>query len=151
LIRYNKKGEFNNSLHHTRKGIQPERLERIIEQWTDTIKNHDFQNLSYEIATREAKKGDFVYLDPPYFNNGSRYFGGIDYEKFINYLKSLNKRNIRYALSYDGSRGDKSYVVNLPKELYKKHVMLHSGNSTFGKVQNGKVEKVYESLYLNYN
>ena len=65
-------------------------------------------------------------------------------------MESLNKKDIRYALSYDGTRGEKSYLVKLPKKLYKRHIMLHSGNSTFGKVQNDKVEKVYESLYLNY-
>ena len=41
-------------------------------------------------------------------------------------------------------------MVDIPKNLYKKHILIHSGNSTFNKVQNGKGEKVYESLYLNY-
>ena len=150
LIRYNKKGEFNNSLHHTRKGIHPDRLEKIISDWSDVIKNYKFSSQSYELTTKDAKTGDFIYLDPPYFNTGTRYFGTIDYERFINYLESLNNKGIRYALSYDGKRGDESYIVSIPKKLYKRHIMLHSGNSTFGKVQNGKVEKVYESLYLNY-
>ncbi len=30
LIRFNKKGEFNNSLHYTRKGINPNTLKKII-------------------------------------------------------------------------------------------------------------------------
>jgi len=150
LIRYNNKGEFNNSLHHTRKGMHPDRLEKIILAWSDIIGGHEFHNQSYEITTKKAKVGDFVYLDPPYFNTGTRYFGAINFEDFIGFLESLNNKGVRYALSYDGQRGDKSYVVKLPKTLYKRHVMLHSGNSTFNKVQNGKVEKVYESLYLNY-
>ncbi len=150
LIRYNKKGEFNNSLHHTRKGIKPDQLEKIIYKWSEMIREHTFLNTSYEMTTANAKKGDFVYLDPPYVNTGTRYFGSIDFEKFIEYLGSLNGKGICYALSYDGTRGEKSYLVKLPKKLYKRHVMLHSGNSAFGKVQNGKVEKVYESLYLNY-
>jgi len=150
LIRYNRKGEFNNSLHHTRKGMSPDRLERILFQWSEIIQSHTFINQSYEITTKNAKKGDFIYLDPPYFNTGTRYFGAIDYEKFINYLEKLNKKGIRYALSYDGTRGEKSFVVKIPKHLYKRHLMLHSGNSTFGKVQNKKIERVCESLYLNY-
>lgn len=150
LIRYNKKGEFNNSLHHTRKGIHPDQLEKIIFSWSEIIKNHEFYKQSYEMTTESAGVKDFIYLDPPYFNTGTRYFGTIDFDRFISYLKSLNKRGIRYALSYDGQRGDKSYLVQLPKELYERHIMLHSGNSTFNKVQNGKIEKVYESLYLNY-
>jgi DNA adenine methylase len=150
LIRYNKKGEFNNSLHHTRKGIHPDRLKKIILDWSETIQDHKFLNQSYELTTRKATAEDFVYLDPPYFNTGTRYFGTINYEKFIGYLESLNDKGVKYALSYDGKRGEKSYIISIPKKLYKRHIMLHSGNSTFGKVQNGKVEKVYESLYLNY-
>ncbi len=150
LIRYNKKGEFNNSLHYTRKGMNPAQLEKIIFKWSEIIKNYKFIETSYEISTKKAKKGDFIYLDPPYFNTGTRYFGVIDYQKFINYLEDLNKRRIKYALSYDGSRGETSYIVKIPKKLYKRHIMLHSGNSAFGKVQNKKIEKVYESLYLNY-
>ena len=150
LIRYNKKGEFNNSLHHTRKGIHPDQLSKIIDQWSEIIKSHDFFDSSYEITTKSAKAGDLVYLDPPYFNTGTRYFGAIDFEKFLKYLEDLNERGVKYVLSYDGKRGDKSFVVELPKKLYKRHIMLHSGNSAFNKVQGGKVEKVYESLYLNY-
>lgn len=150
LIRFNKSGEFNNSLHHTRKGIHPDLFEKIVFEWSELARPHKFTTESYERATAKATSGDFIYLDPPYFNTGTRYFGTIDYEKFLAYLADLNNRGIRYALSYDGSRGDISYVVKLPKNLYKRHIMLHSGNSAFNKVQNGKVEEVHESLYLNY-
>lgn len=150
LIRYNKNGEFNNSLHHTRKGIHPNRLNEIILEWADIIREYKFLALDYKRATCYARKGDFIYLDPPYFNTGERYFGSIDYDKFIEYIADLNERKINFALSYDGERGSKSYIVKIPQKLYKRHVLLHSGNSTFNKVQNKKVESVYESLYLNY-
>lgn len=150
LIRYNKNGEFNNSLHHTRKGIHPDRLEKIIFEWASRILKYKFLNSDYRKTTSSAQKSDFIYLDPPYFNTGTRYFGEINYQEFIEYLSNLNKKGIKFALSYDGTRGDKSYIVELPKNLYKKYVLIHSGNSAFNKVQNGKIEKVYESLYLNY-
>lgn len=150
LIRYNKKGEFNNSFHHTRKGVCPNKLEKTISEWSEMIRDHVFLNQSYEIATANVKSKDFVYLDPPYFNAGTRYFGSIDFAKFIGYLEDLSKKGIKYALSYDGTRGEKSYTVAIPKRLYRRHIMLHSGNSTFRKVQDKKTEKVFESLYLNY-
>ncbi len=150
LIRYNKNGEFNNSLHHTRKGIHPDRLEKILSDWATTVQEYKFLASDYREATNFAKRSDFIYLDPPYFNAGTRYFGAIDYKKFIDYLDNLNTRGIRFVLSYDGRRGEKSFVVDIPKNLYKRHLMIHSGNSTFNKVQNGRLEKVIESLYLNY-
>lgn len=150
LIRFNKKGEFNNSFHHSRKGMNPATLEKIIFDWSNIIKGYKFYCKDYRELTKNAKKGDFIYLDPPYFHTKGRYFGTIEFQDFITYLEDLNKKGIKYALSFDGQRGDKSYTVQIPKKLYKRHVYLHSGNSTFRKVQDKKMEKVYESLYLNY-
>ncbi|MEA3493756.1 MAG: Dam family site-specific DNA-(adenine-N6)-methyltransferase [Candidatus Margulisiibacteriota bacterium] len=150
LIRFNRKGEFNNSLHYSRKGIHPENLRNIAKTWSNKIESYSFDVKHYFDLTKKAGKNDFVYLDPPYFNTRGRYFGKIDFTEFLKYLEDLNNRKIRFALSFDGARGEKSYIVKLPKKLYKRHHLIHSGNSTFNKVQNGKVEKVYESIYLNY-
>lgn len=150
LIRFNRSGEFNNSLHHTRKGIDPMTFEKILSEWSSIIQNYEFHAVDYRELTKKASCQDFIYLDPPYSNTKGRYFGGIDLEAFFGYLADLNKRNIKFALSFDGSRGDKNFVADVPKELYKRHLLLHSGNSTFNKVQNKGVEAVLESLYLNY-
>jgi DNA adenine methylase len=150
LIRFNKKGEFNNSFHHSRKGMNPLTLEKIIFTWSKIIKDYKFYCKDYRELTKKAKKGDFIYLDPPYFHTKGRYFGAINFDDFMKYLDEINKKGIKYALSFDGQRGDKSYTVKIPKKLYRRHIYLHSGNSTFRKVQDKKVEKVYESLYLNY-
>ena len=53
-------------------------------------------------------------------------------------------------LSFDGVRGDENYTVELPKELYKRHVLIPSGNSSFKKVMDKQSLQVYESLYLNW-
>jgi len=150
LIRFNNDGNFNNSFHYSRKGIEPSRLRKILLKWSGLIKNTSFASLDYRELTDNAQAGDFVYLDPPYLNTRGRYFGTINFEDLIEYLMLLNKKNIKFALSFDGTRGDKEYTVKLPKELYKRHILLHSGNSTFNKVQNNKIEAVHESLYLNY-
>lgn len=150
LIRYNRDGEFNNSFHYTRKGMHPDRLTRVILKWSAIIKNHQFFAADYRKTTKRAREGDFIYLDPPYFNTRGRYFGNINFGDFVDYLSELNSRGIKFALSYDGMRADKKYPVNMPKNIYKRHVLIHSGNSTFRKVQDKKIEKVHESLYLNY-
>src|SRR3989344_1201428 len=48
LIRYNKSGEFNNSLHHTRRGIHPDRLEKFIFEWFTVIQKYIFENFEYK-------------------------------------------------------------------------------------------------------
>jgi len=150
LIRFNAKGEFNNSFHHNRKGIAPDKLKNIILNWNQLIQNVDFVSADYQIITKQAKKGDLIYLDPPYFNTNGRYYGRIDYDIFINYLRELNKRKIKFILSYDGIRGEKIYTVNIPKDIYKRHIYISSGNSGFKKIMEKKKEEVYESIYLNY-
>jgi len=150
LIRFNKNGEFNNSLHHTRKGIDPKRLKPILANWSERLQGIEFRKGDYQETTRDVQKGDFVYLDPPYFNTKGRYFGTIDFNRFIDYLDCLNKKGVKYALSFDGKRGDTDYTVELPKELYIRHLMSPSGNSSFKKVMDKKSEPVFESLYLNY-
>ena len=104
----------------------------------------------YIATTSSAKSGDIIYLDPPYFHTKGRYFGTINFERFLNYLEDLNKRNINYILSFDGLRGEANYTVNIPKDLYKRHELLQSGNSTFKKVIGKETEKVFESLYMNF-
>ena len=149
LIRYNKNGEFNNSFHHSRKGINPERLKKIIFKWSEKIQSTTFLHGDYRETTKLAKEGDLVYLDPPYFSTKGRYFGTIDFDEFIKYLYDLKRRKVKFILSYDGIRGDNSYLVNIPKDLYKKHILLDSGSSTFLKVIDKKLEEVKESLYIS--
>lgn len=150
LIRFNAKGEFNNSLHHTRPGIAPDRLERIINDWSKRIQTTEFYAEDYRVVTETAKKGDLVYLDPPYFHTKGRYYGGINYDEFLSFLDELNKRGVKYILSFDGVRGDSDYRVDFPKELYARQELIPSGNSSFKKVIDKEQQQVYESLYLNW-
>ena len=54
LIRFNDKGEFNNSLHYSRKGINPDTLETIIDDWSRTIQNTTFLAEDYINTTSSA-------------------------------------------------------------------------------------------------
>lgn len=150
LIRFNANGKFNNSLHHTRPGIAPDRLEKIIMDWNEHVKGVDFIAKDYRETTASAQKGDLIYLDPPYFHTKGRYYGTIEFNEFLDYLQELNKREIKYILSFDGKRGDDDFTVSLPSDLYKRHELLPSGNSSFKKVMDKENLQVYESLYLNW-
>lgn len=150
LIRFNSEGKFNNSLHYTRKGIDPKKLREIILDWSTKIQGVEFIHGDYRETTASANKEDFVYLDPPYFNTKGRYYGKIDFEQFYQYLKELNSRGVKFALSFDGTRGDTIYETTLPKELYKRKLLLPSGKSAFRKVIDGVSEDVFETLYLSW-
>jgi len=150
LIRFNQKGEFNNSLHHTRRGIHPDKLAEVIALWLPRIQNVRFIAGDYERTLSTAEYGDFVYLDPPYFYTRGRYQGRIDYVRFFKVLEGLNVKGVRFALSFDGSRAGKQYITEVPSNLYKRRVEIESGYSSFKKVMNRSCEMVRESVYLNW-
>jgi len=150
LIRFNQRGEFNNSLHHTRKGIDPDRLEKVLALWSPRIKNVEFIAGDYEYALSTAVSGDFAYLDPPYFHTKGRYHGRIDYERFFKALEALTKMGVRFALSFDGSRGHTRYPAEIPGNLYKRRLEIESGYSSFRKVMGSRCEMVKETVYLNW-
>lgn len=143
MPRYNKNGDFNNSFHVTRKGIHPDRLEKIVLQWSHLLNEFDVQFLVQEYDNVQTSTADFIYLDPPYFNTKGMYFGTIDYSKFLLWL---GNQDGDYILSYDGKTKGNDQTVDLPKELYSKHEYLESGLSSFRRLH-GNNTKVYESLY----
>ena len=150
LIRFNTNGDFNNSLHHTRPGISPDKLKEIIVDWSKHIQGTEFIAADYTDTTRTARANDLIYLDPPYFHTKGRYYGTIDFDAFLVYLAQLNSKGVKYMLSFDGIRGEDDFTVELPKELYKRHELIPSGSSSFIKVMGKENIQVVESLYLNW-
>ena len=150
LIRFNQKGEFNSSLHHNRDGIKPDTLRKIIFDWHENIKLTFFYNQDYQKLLDTITEKDFVYLDPPYFNTKGQYKANtIIFDELMNFLNILNEKNVKWILSYDGSRDNKDYSsVQLEKDLYKRKVILSSKGS-FNNFNNLNA-KVSESLYLNF-
>ena len=146
MPRYNSDGEFNNSFHITRNGIEPFRLEKILKEWNDTLNNHnvEFINASYDIFS--PNENDFCYYDPPYANTKGMYFGAIDNDKFFNFLQNLK---CSYCFSFDGYCEDEDSTYDVPKSVYDEHIYLKNGNSSFRRVIGNKTDKIiYESLYI---
>ena len=150
ITRFNGLGEFNNSLHLSRPGMQPWRFERIVGKWHETVRGVRFVCQDYAASTAEATREDFVYFDPPYSGNYQRYVADLDLDRFFETLERLNRRGVRWALSFDGRRGEKDLTHDVPAELYRRRLFLASGNSPVGKVLNGPIEKVEEALYLSF-
>lgn len=88
MPRYNKNGEFNNSFHVTRDGIKPETLNKIIHEWSDLLNQNNVQFIHQSYENIQSKKGDVIYLDPPYANTKGMYYGKIDYEKLWEWLRN---------------------------------------------------------------
>jgi len=151
LIRYNTKGDFNNSFHLTRPGINPDSLKEIIYQWHFIIKDMCFYNCDYRELTASAKKGDFVFFDPPYGGTKGRYTQNpFDIESFFNELSRLSNKGVKWILTFDGQAGNRNYKYELPSDLYSHKVNMKTGHSPFTKLMNTTIDDVNESVYLNF-
>ena len=146
MPRYNNNGDFNNSFHVTRNGILPNKLEKIIYQWSEALNKNNVEFINQEYNSIVTKENDFIYLDPPYANTKGMYYGTIDYNILWNWLK---QQSCKYILSFDGKTNNEDMTQNIPTNIYSKHIYLNSGNSSFRRVV-GKSKNtiVKESLYI---
>jgi DNA adenine methylase len=153
-VRYNAKGEFNQSPDNRRRGRTPKSMRSEIYQFSRllhgkvTVTSKDYTTVLAHINPAT----DFVYLDPPYQGTStkkdSRYYDGLHRDELIVFLEALNDRNIRYLLSYDGRRGTKQYGLALPLHLGLLHTEICAGRSTQATLL-GKKDNTYESLYIS--
>ena len=148
MPRYNKDGNFNNSFHVTRNGIIPDTLNKIINEWSYLLNEKNVQFICQDYKAIIPNKNDFVYLDPPYANTKGMYFGAINNEELFDFLRNLP---CKWMMSFDGISGDVDNTYEVPKDIYKEHFYIKSGNSSFKRTIGKSSESiVYESLYKNF-
>lgn len=154
-VRYSSNGMFNQSPDKRRMGTNPKNLAPNVYMISSFLKGKtEFSSVDYREVTKMAKRGDIVYMDPPYqgvcTTRDSRYFSGICFDDFVECVDDLNSRGIDFVISYDGTCGEKQYGVDLPKELKLKKVMLNAGLSSQSLLL-GRKEKTIEALYISPN
>ncbi len=154
-VRFNPRGEFNQSPDHRRLGMRPEKMRReiggaygLLAGRTETCAG------DYETTLARATKLDLVYMDPPYQGTSDgkdkRYAEQLDRARFIRALDRLNAKGVRYIVSFDGRCGDKTYGEALPDSLGLHHIELEAGVSSQATLA-GRHEMTVESLYLSPN
>ena len=109
-------------------------------------------NLDFQEAVQEAKKGDFIYLDPPYdpVSNSAKFtkyhINGFGRQEQIRLKKTFDDLNSRgcYVLL---SNACTEFIVDLYKDYKQTQV-------TANRAINSKADKrgqVYEILVQNYD
>ena len=105
----------------------------------------------FEKTVKNAKKGDFIYLDPPYDSDTSTFnsytengFGKEEQIRLAEVFKELDKRGCYVMLS--------NYNTKLIKELYKDYnfnYVTAPRNIGASSKNRGKVEEVIITNYIN--
>lgn len=157
-VRYNVRGELNQSCDKRRYGTKPQTIANNAYKISKLLKGKiHFSSGDYKEILAAAKPGDLVYMDPPYQGTSNkdnsrdnRYIQGVDFEEFVEELMKLNERRIDFIVSYDGMTGDKVIGKKLPQKLSLNHIYINAGLSAQATL-NGTKEITYESLYTSRN
>lgn len=151
LYRVNSAGEFNAPFgRYKNPNIVNEKGIKALSEYfnSNTI---EFLNGDFTVALRKAEKGDFVYLDPPYYpiSKTSAYTGytktGFDEEQQIklkNECDKLNQKGIKFLQS----NSDCKFIRELYKDYSIKIVKAKRNINSKGDRRN----PINEVLIYNY-
>lgn len=149
LYRENRKGEFNVPFgkHRNPTICDADNLRAI----SKVLKYVNITNYSYVDAVKDAKKGDFVYLDPPYHPlNATSSFTGYtegdftadDQRSLKKLFDELNNRGCYVVMS----NSDTEFIRDLYKEYRQEKVWAGRAINA----QGHKRGKITELVVLNY-
>jgi DNA adenine methylase len=152
-VRFNAQGQFTQSVDRRRLGMQPDRMAAAIADAAELLRGRtEIRSGDWLATTADAGENDFIYLDPPYLGTtvgrDKRYARQLRRDQLIAGLEGLLERRLRFALSYDGMTGGRTYGPPLPDALRLSRLMLEAGRSSQATLS-GRAESTIESLYLS--
>ena len=151
LYRVNSKNEFNVPFGKKVKVNTYEGSNLITVSNYLTMNDIRILNVDFEEAVSSAKKGDFVYFDPPYDSETSTFnsyteegFGKEQQRRLARVFKELDEKGVYVMLS--------NHNTMLINELYKDyniHIIEAKRNINSNGNKRGKVEEVIITNYTN--
>lgn len=148
LVRFNQKGEFTANFHHGRKGMRPENVKAVVEDWSRKLRENDVRFYVRDFRRVRSSENDLLYLDPPYRVDPRNQFyssGMIDFEEFFRWLRGQDGS---YLLSLNGLRAGEDWTVEVPDDLYDEHVLIAAGQSSLARLNGNGGCELEDSLYL---
>ena len=151
-VRFNKNGDFTQSVDKRRLGMHPDKMRLAILGVSSILRGRvEFRTGDWLETTADARSLDFVYMDPPYLGTSigrdRRYHRQMMLDDLVDGVGSLRRRQIPFALSYDGTTGGRAYGPPLPESLGLVRLLLYAGMSSQATL-NGRREETVESLYI---
>lgn len=149
LYRVNKKGEFNVPFNKNKKVNTYDGENLLTIHYFLTSNDIKIQCLDFEESVKTAKKGDFVYFDPPYDSDTSTFnsyteegFGKEEQIRLASTFKELSDRGVYVMLS--------NHNTILINELYKDfniHIIEAKRSINSKGSKRGNVEEVIITNY----
>jgi len=151
-VRYNSRGKFNQSPDNRRKGREPKKMREDIFAVSALLKGKtEISSKDYKEVLATISERDLIYMDPPYQGvcrgRDPRYYGGVNFDEFVEQLRILAQNHMWFIVSYDGRRGHNKYGRELPPDIGYR-IEINAGRSTQSTLL-GENKITYESLYLS--
>ena len=151
LYRVNSKNEFNVPFGKKIKVNTYDRFNLALLYCYLNVNDITILSTDFEEAVKEAKKGDFIYFDPPYDSDTSTFnsytedgFGKEEQRRLARVYKELSDKGCYVMLS--------NHNTSLIQELYKDyniHVIKAKRNINSNGKKRGSVEEVIITNYEN--
>jgi DNA adenine methylase len=150
IYRTNKLGEFNVPFSDDR--VSPYLAKSEFINSAEQLVRARIFNLDFEVFCKEAvAKGDFVYLDPPYYREGHRVFNEYsktpfspaDFKRLIATLTHIDRVGAKFLLTFPAT----SDIEVLGRAWHSKRRRVRrtvAGNPAMRKVQNEMLISNYE-------
>lgn len=148
LYRVNSKGGFNVPIgSYKNPGICNEEDLREI---SNLLKKDDIKVSQFDKAVNDAKKGDFIYFDPPYYPLKKESFTTYTKDNFLDkeqerlaeIFKELDKRGCKVMLS----NSDSKFIKNLYKD-YNIHFVKATRMINCDATKRGQISEVVITNY----
>ncbi len=116
LYRTNQKGEFNVPYGGAKTGSLPS-IEDL-KLYSEALKNTTLIACDFRQALKRTKKGDFVFLDPPYTTTqkrifteyGPQSFSEQDFIELITWLDIMTEKDIGFVMTYEDTPEARSII-----------------------------------------
>jgi len=149
LYRVNSKNEFNVPFGKKNKVNTYEGQNLGIVHCILNFNDIELMSCDFEETVKKAKKGDFVYLDPPYDSDTTTFndytengFGKEEQKRLYEVFKDLDKRECYVMLSNHNTK-----LINELYKDYNKHVIKAQRNINANGKKRGKIEEVIITNY----
>lgn len=154
LYRVNKSGGFNVPFGQNKNPLICDEVN--LERVSKALKNVTIKHQDYKEVLKKAKKGDFIYFDPPYYPmSKTASFTSYTKDAFLD-KEQIELRDIFVELHKRGclvmlSNSDASFINKIYSEIKDKKIQIHKVEA--GRAINSKGSgrgKVLEVVVTNY-
>jgi DNA adenine methylase len=151
LWRTNGIGEFNVPYGGTEMGGNPPLP--LLELCSKSLKCVSLKHQDFRITIEDARKGSFIYADPPYFTStertfveyGKKSFGAEDLRDLVSGLVHASKRGASVALTYNEAMP----IQGIPREWFRTRFEVTRNVGGFSGARKRQAEILYTNRPVN--